>query len=158
MEIEYLNQLNKYPSVTRARGYVKYLKPIAMDEIISLEKTYNGGNPFPKALRELLYIAGEYCYVLAYYKNNQAKMQEIAREDLADYELSISRPFYVVDVYNAHDQFLFVYLDEGKDDPTLYEAVFGGDAARGWIHTLNTTLAQFINSGLVDYLNGENPF
>lgn len=52
MEIEYLTHLVKHPSVTRPSGYVKQLKPISMDEIISLENTYNGGKPFPKALRE----------------------------------------------------------------------------------------------------------
>ena len=158
MEIEYLTHLVKHPSVTRPSGYVSRLKPISMDEIISLENTYNSGTPFPQALRELLYIGGENCYVLDYYKNNQAAMQEMAREDLADYELSISRPFYVIDVYNAHDQFVFIYLDEEKNDPTLYEAVFGGDDARGWIHSINATLSQFINSRLKSYLRGENPF
>ncbi|WP_162996624.1 hypothetical protein [Mucilaginibacter celer] len=157
MEIEYLKQLNNCPSVIRPSGYEAKLKPISMDEIISLEKTYNNGNPFPKALRELLYLAGKRCYVLAYYSDSQAEMQEMAREDLADYELSIPRPFYVVDVYNAHDQFLFIYLDEGKDNPTLYEAVFEGDP-RGWVHSLDCSLAGFIGSQLSSYLRGENPF
>ncbi|PWK73717.1 hypothetical protein LX99_04102 [Mucilaginibacter oryzae] len=54
MEIEYLKHLNNHPSASGLGG-LRTLKPISMDEIICLESIYNGGNPFPKALRELLY-------------------------------------------------------------------------------------------------------
>jgi hypothetical protein len=119
---------------------------------------YSDGRPFPKALRELLFLAGEYCYVLSFGLNRtQTRLQESVREDLIDYELSIPRPFYAIDIYNAHDMCLFVYLDEVADDPVVHEAVFEGDS-RGWLHSINLTLSGLVNLRLKKFLRGENPF
>lgn len=157
MEIKYLKGLNNYLTFQQG-SYFEKLEPTSMDEIISLENLYNGGRPFPTALRELLAIAGGNCYVLDYGRNRtQTQLQESAREDLVDNDLSISRPFYVVDIYNAHDMFVFVYIDENKEDPIIHEAVFEGDE-RGWIHSLNMTLSQLIDRRLKRYLSGINPF
>jgi len=41
-------------------------RPISIEEIEALEQKYNNGKLFPKVLRELLYLAGETCYVFDY--------------------------------------------------------------------------------------------
>ncbi len=90
-------------------------------------------------------------------------MQQSARDGFTDFDrtgLSIERPFYVIDVYNAGDQFLFVYLDEGKDDPIVYEAVLEVNpySDRPWIHPLGKVLSAFLNFRLKKLLSGYNPF
>jgi hypothetical protein len=162
MDITYLTQLNNNPTISD-HGDVKTLNPISLDEIVSLESTYNNGSQFPAALRELLFLAGGDCYILDYGLNDtQLEMQQDTRENLTRFgrTLSISRPFYVFDVYNAGDMCLLVYLDEGKDDPTVYEAIFDIDplSSRPWVHSLGCTLSQFINKRLVSILSGYNPF
>lgn len=66
-------------------------------------------------------MAGKKCYVLAYHINGlQDIMQQKVRAKLNRYRETISRPFYAIDIY-VPEQFLFVYLDEGADDPIIYE-------------------------------------
>ncbi len=88
------------------------------------------------------------------------EMQQGARSDLEEYNRIIDRPYYVVDVYNAGDQFLFVYLDESQVDPIIYEAYLPHVEyeVRPWVHTLNRTLSQFIQSRLNTLKQGYNPF
>jgi hypothetical protein len=164
MNTKYLTQLNDNPTFQKAGSdYIRTLQPISMDEILSLESIYNNGQQFPVVLRELLFLAGNYCYVLDYGLNDtQQLMQEQSREYLTDLDrtLSIDRPFYVIDVYNAGDQFLFVYLDEGVDDPMVHEAIFELNPldSIGWIHSLNTTLSQYIIFQTTTLFSGYNPF
>ena len=61
MEITYLKKLQENLDI---RPYP--CEPLPMSEIENLEQTYNNGNPFPKVLRELLFLAEEYCMVLDY--------------------------------------------------------------------------------------------
>lgn len=166
MDIKYLALLSNNAVITSTKtDYVRKLKPISMDEIVTLENTYNGGHPFPKALRELLYLAGNYCPVLDYGRNNsQDEMQQRARGWFTAFGRigpSIERPFYIIDVYNAGSQFLFVYLDEGKDDPIVCEVnldmidIHDGEP---FIHSLERTLSAYIDVCLQELLSGYNPF
>jgi len=145
-------------------GVKEEVSPISIEEIEALEHIYNNGRPFAPALRELLFLAGDDCYVLEYGLNNsQAEMQESSRKYMQTGERNrvIPRPFYVIDVYNAGDQFLFVYLDEEKDDPTVYEALIGyRDKIEldQWIHPVKSPLSVFINSRIKCFLSGGNPF
>jgi hypothetical protein len=67
MDIKYLTQLSNNPIITSTlTPVVNKLLPLTIDKIEALEATYNAGNPFPVVLKELLYIAGECCYVLDY--------------------------------------------------------------------------------------------
>lgn len=156
--------LNDNRSATAVNsGIRKIARGISIEEIIALENLYNGGNQFPAALRELLLLAGGYCYVLDYGLNDsQAEMQLTSREYLTflGRNRTISRPFYVIDVYNAGDQFLFVYLDEGKDDPTVYEAFLDGDLddRDNWINVVTSPLTALINSRVKRFLSSDNPF
>jgi len=156
MEIQYLKLLSDTPTFKEASGYVKYLESIDEIEIGNLENTYNYGKPFPKALKELLFLAGKYFYVLDYNSYSQDEMQLKQREFLAKRGKSITKPFFVIDVYNVGSQFLFVYLDEGQD-PTVYAAILYRNTS-DWLYSLNQTLSQFIDQGLIALFRGENPF
>lgn len=156
MEIEILKELQEYPERDSF-----YNEPIPIEEIGILEQLYNNGNPFPKALKELLFLAGNGCIVFDYGINDsQQELQEMVRKKLIRYSKTISQPFYVIDVYNAPEQFLFVYLDEGVEDPQVYEARY--ELIPGhrltWIHMLPFSLSELINRGIKDIKNGQNPF
>ncbi|WP_343531982.1 hypothetical protein [Pedobacter sp.] len=156
MNIEVLKNLRDNPSDGTFAN-----EPISMQEITMLEQEFNGGNQFPKALRELLFLAGKFCIVFDYGLNDsQQEMQLDARADLPEYNRVVNRPYYIVDVYNAGEQFLFVYLDENQIDPILYEASLPHREyeVRPWVHSLNRTLSQFIQVRLDDVKKGFNPF
>ena len=156
MTIEILKKLKDYPSDGTFTD-----QPISLSEIEELEQEYNNGAPFPKSLKELLYLAGKFCNVLDYGMNkSQKELQIDARSDLPDYDREINRHFYVVDVYNAGEQFLFVYLDENQNDPMLYEAYLPQNQyeVRPWVHSLNRTLSEFIDYRLNLLKQGYNPF
>jgi len=159
MEINYLKRLGNYPSIDEKKSdYINSLKPLPELEIVNLEKIYNNGETFPKALKELLHLAGSACYLLEYgLSNTREEMQEDAREWLKRYDRSITRPFFVIDVFNGGDQFLFVYLDDGND-PVVYEAVLY-DKTPLWVHSLlDRKLSEFLDGRLNIILAGDNPF
>ncbi|QTE36063.1 SMI1/KNR4 family protein [Mucilaginibacter gossypii] len=161
MEIKYMKVLNDNLSVTAAyTGVKEAVSPISVEEIIALENKYNGGRLFPAALRELLFLAGGDCYVLDYGMNDsQEQMQESSRKYMTVFGRNrvIARPFYVIDVYNTGDQFVFVYLDEGKDDPDVYEALIGY-RLNDWIHLVKSPLSALIDGRIKRFLSGGNPF
>jgi hypothetical protein len=155
MEIEYLKQLENnpfrfnYPDINN--------EPTPESEILHLEQLYNQGKTFPKALRELLYLAGNFCYVLDYGINeSQEELQEFVREELNYYNKEISRPFFAIDVYNASDQFLLIYLDEG-DNPAVHEAIYYENSLR-WIRLISYNLSQYIDNLIVRVKEGRNAF
>ncbi|WP_295793222.1 hypothetical protein [Mucilaginibacter sp.] len=158
MEIKYLAILKNNPAHKFENSdYVKRLEPLTEAEINELEILYNNGNIFPIALRELLFLAGNYCYVLDFGMNDtQQALQAVAKRDLIRYKKSIERPFFAIDVYGGGGQFLFVYLDEGDEDPMVYEADLF--ESHPWIHSLHETLSQLIKSLMIRFLNGQNPF
>jgi len=168
MEIKYQTVLNNNPVIKPTTGdmadgsdYSFILKPLTIEEIISLEATYNSGNQLPTALRELLFLAGKRCYVLDYGLNEtQEEMQDDAREWLVRYGFSIPRPLFVIDVHRGSDVFLFVYLDEGVNDPIVYQADLDNnlDPRYSWIMNLQANLSSFVNAR-IDYLQrGINPY
>ena len=161
MHIEYLQILVDNPKI-KVPNYDawRYNEPIDITEIEVLERIYNNGLPFPKALRELLFIAGKRCYVLDYgLFDSQDEMQQGARRWLTAYgrNFNIERPFFVIDVYNAGGQFLFVYLDEESESPMVYEALLS-ESEEPWIKRLGWNLSPFIRRLTNDLLNGYNPF
>jgi hypothetical protein len=158
MKIKYLRLLKRNP-IVRAQGSEYFLRnePLSNDEIKNLESSYNNGRDFPSSLKELLSIAGESCYVLEYGPFDSLEdMQQEARSWLIDDDrnLSITRPFFIIDVYNYGEKFLFVYLDE-DEDPFVYQALLDKDP---WIHKLGSTLSEYIESSVEIVLKGYNPF
>ncbi|MFD2603554.1 hypothetical protein [Flavobacterium suzhouense] len=155
MEIEYLKELQKNPY--RSGKLDLNNEPIPESEIIHLEQLYNQGKTFPKALRELLHLAGNFCYVLDYGVNeSQEELQEYVREKLDFRNKIISRPFFVIDIYNVGTQCLFVYLDEGNNPP-VYEG-FYSDKTSEWIRLISYSLSKYIDTLLVEVKEGKNPF
>lgn len=149
MEIQYLTFLRDNPIGSWP------IKPISLQEIEQLETLYNNSNPFPKALKELLFLAGKYCYVLDYgIFDNQQQMQDFVRSEMSEENKSISRPFFAIDVYNSGDQFIFIYLDEG-DNPPIYEAHYYDN---NWISQVTPTLSGLINHSIDRVKQGRNSF
>ncbi|MEZ0006353.1 hypothetical protein ABH942_001723 [Flavobacterium sp. 28YEA47A] len=121
MEIEYLTDLQDFAFI-EYDGAIKTNEPISIEEILELEKQFNDGKMFPKALRELLFLAGNSCKLLDYsIFNSQQELQESIIEDLKNDGLEMKRPYYTLEVYDGGSPFYFVYLDEG-DNPMVYVA------------------------------------
>lgn len=159
MNIEILTYLRdnpiKYPNDTEYRGEIR---GIALYKIEELEQLYNNDIAFPKGLRELLFLAGDYCYVLdtGWYETQQ-ELQTAVREWLVKYNKTISRPFFAIDIYGSGEQFLYVYLDEG-DNPSVYQAYLPERTDIEHFYSLNKKLSEYIN-GLIDIVKqGYNPF
>ncbi|MGF7038864.1 hypothetical protein [Mucilaginibacter lappiensis] len=165
MEIKYQTVLNNYPVIKPTIGemagnYSFVLKPLTIDEIVNLEVTYNNGNQFPASLRELLFLAGQDCYVLDYGLNDtQEEMQDDTRDRLVRYNFSITCPFFVIDVHRS-EAFLFVYLDEGVSDPMVYQADLdiNLDPSYSRLTNLEASLSSFVNARISYLQRGINPF
>jgi hypothetical protein len=145
-----------------------------------LEQVYNNGNPFPKVLKELLYLAGENCTVLALGGGGEdffasigwaipteaptmQKMQKGVQWRLQNEGVSMpNRPWFVIDIYEGYEP-IFIFLDEG-DDPNIYQLIIvetvddpafpGNDHIRQVL----SPLSAFINVGVKRMIRGENPF
>ena len=160
MEINYLQVLRDNPARNpNALGYKAAIDPISLTEITQLELGYNNGNPFPKALKELLYLAGKRCYVCDYgVYHNHHELQQSVRNYMEEEDRIIDRPFFAIDVYNDGDQFIFVYLDDG-DDPTVYEGhYYDRDDRPDWICKVYHSLSSYINALIEQVKLGRNPF
>lgn len=131
------------------------IKGLSLETIAELEQKFNNGNPFPKVLKELLYLAGEDCYVLAYDIDPTMKdMQDNVRELFTAYNRpTFTRPFFVLDVYNFSSGFTYMYLDEG-DNPPLYYFEFENIK----IFNLKCNLVEYINEGIDRVKAGGSPF
>lgn len=158
MNIEILTSLRDYPK--RYPNDAEDQHPnigLSMTEIQQLEQNWNSGNPFPQALRELLYLAGDYCYCLSYgYYDNQDELQEDLRHYLEFKGQLFTRPFFVVDAYEA-SEFLFVYLDENQIDPAIYSYSPNHIPDRPLDFPLGYTLSHLINLGITAVKEGRNP-
>lgn len=154
MEIQYLKKLKDYPSM-----YERTCEPISLEEIAQLEQLYNNGNPFPKVLKEYLYLAGNFCTVIdSGISDTQQEFQEYMRELLLENDKVYTRPFYALETY-SNDWFIFIYLDEG-DNPNLYLAYFMDEAAEPEepLRKMSHTLPSLINNRIQRYKEGGNPF
>jgi hypothetical protein len=161
MEIQYLKHLQDNP-MRNPHAESKYqfrIKPMSLEEIESLEQKYNNGKQFPKALRELLYLAGKDCYVFDYNAlDSMDEMQEYVRESLAEFNRDIGRPFFAIDL-NGGVQAFYVCLDEG-DNPAVYGGVYEGTrgAYPDWNFKVAETLSSHIFSRIERSKKGENIF
>ena len=157
MKIEYLKELELNPCDYIYSHFVN--EPISLTEIENLERLYNNGKPFPKALKELLFLAGKFCYVLEYGAfDSQQEMQDYVRELLEEDNILIQRPFFVIDVYNAGTQFLYIYLDE-DDNPAVHEGFhYYEDEFKGYSHLVAGSLSSYIETLINRTKKGLNPF
>jgi hypothetical protein len=153
-DIQYLQKLRDNPTMGRWQNI-----PIPISEITQLEALYNSGNPFPKALKELLFLAGGRCIVLDYgATNSQQHLQEWVRQELLENGKVFSRPFYAIDVYDG-DYCIFLYLDEG-DNPPLYYVYYEDEAAGDSLplRQIQPSLSNLINNRVQRVIEGFNPF
>jgi len=166
MNIQFLTELkdnpSAYPNDTDFKGEIE---GIPLSEIEQLEQTWNNGLPFPKALRELLFLAGNYCYVLDKgLMESQQQMQEEARLWMTyeGQQRTITRPFYVIEV-RYDEQFTMVYLDEG-DNPNVHSISLDHDGEQylgygiGWNYNIGKSLKVFIKGRIDMVKQGRNPF
>ncbi|MXN92321.1 hypothetical protein GR160_13920 [Flavobacterium sp. Sd200] len=154
MEINYLQMLRDNPTKWGTDNMT--IQPLSESAISSLEYIYNGGQPFPIALKELLFLAGNYCYVLDYgIEETREELQEYIRESLEENNKQMLHPFFAIDAYNGNDQFLFVYLNQGED-PAVYEALFYKDT--NWFYMISPKLSTYISSLIERTKQGRNPF
>jgi hypothetical protein len=128
---------------------------LSLETITAFEMKYNNGNPFPKVLKELLYLAGEFCYVLAYDNSDtMEEMQDRQRQFFIDYNVpEFTRPFFVLDLYNFGDGFTFMYLDDGDNPPLFYF-----DFEENKVYNLNSNLVEWIKEGIDRVKAGGSPF
>lgn len=165
MNIEFLTELRDnpcaYPNDIDFKGEIE---GIPLSEIEQLEQAWNNGIPFPKALRELLFLAGNDCYVLdTGLMESQQQMQEDARlwMTLEGQQRTINRPFYVIEV-DYNERFTMLYLDEG-DDPNVHFVCLPDipvytSIGRSWKHDSGRTLKDLINFKINMVKQGRNPF
>ena len=157
MNIDILTYLRDNP-IKYGKSMNFEIKGISLNEIQQLEQLYNNGMIFPKALRELLFLGGDFCYVLSRgLYDTQQEIQEASREKLLKFNKNITRPFFVIDVYNASEQFLFVYLDEG-DNPYVNQAYLPTLDYIAPITNLDRKLSEYINFLIDRVKKGFNPF
>lgn len=158
MDIKYLTQLNDHPFIrTESPDVIFTLKPSDEAEIAELESTYNNAAPFPRALKELVLLAGNRCYVLSYGPSSSLKkLQESVRDSLIEYVKSIDIPFFAIDVYSGNEQFIFVYLNEGDDPIVRYVDL--NEEETDWIRSTNRKLSDYINALTLKLLSGTNPY
>lgn len=142
MEIDFLSNLSNQPP--NENNYA-IIRGISLNQIEELEELYNNGKLFPKALRELLFLAGDFCYALnrIWYKNQQ-EIQTASKEWLLEYNVIIEKPFFVIAAYSIGESFSFVYLDEGND-PIVHQTYLSNNT-KMVLRNLNKTLSTYVNS------------
>lgn len=153
MEIKILKQLELYNSYD---GFVH--KGVSMERILAMEQTYNNGNPFPRALRELLYLAGDYCrYLDSAGADTAEELQEEARVALTRNNMTISRPFYCIDTMGGYSMAIFtiIYTDVTDDDPMLCDVDYVDKTITEYE---KSSISVLINSRIINVKNGRGPF
>ncbi len=123
MIIEFLQKLESNPKISGTPPDLPGNTSYSISEIEDLEHLYHNGKKFPKALREWLFLAGEYCWVLG---GNAKNLQITLRETLNHFGLEIDRPFFVV--HYDGETFDLVFLDEAEEDPKYYHCLSDTDS------------------------------
>lgn len=116
MEIEYMQQVAENPTLDDFTN-----RGLSLENIINLEGIYNSGEEFPKALREFIYLAGDFNNIgFDDMAEGLDALQTKAFNELAYFNEKIDRPIFVFHQYSDCENFLFVYLDEEEEDPKTY--------------------------------------
>lgn len=115
MTIKYLKQVeqNKLLDTWENRGF-------SLAKILELEIKFNQGKQFPIAIREFLFLAGEFNNIGFDTHRSIETLQERSKESLEECQQKIDRPFFAFDQLDDCSQFTFVYLDENQNDPEVY--------------------------------------
>jgi hypothetical protein len=154
MDIIYLKELRDNPT---RDGFV--CRGNTPAEITQLEQLYNNGNPFPKVLKEYLFLAGARCTVMEQgIYETQFEAQLETRVMLLEGGKVFTRPFFGLEFWTT-DSFMYIYLDEG-DNPLLRDVYYFDEAAPfGEVYlTSDLTLKGLIDARIQDVKEGLNPF
>ena len=114
MEITYLKTLKNNPNLKPTIGPIEGWDVLKIHE---LEEKYNEGNPFPKAFREYLFLAGEWGGT-GVVNEDWGSIRQLCDEDLIYWGNTLDRPFFVFDKLDS--QYSIFFLDEDKEDPEYY--------------------------------------
>ncbi len=117
MEIQYLQNLENSP--VKGDAVIPKDRGVSEIEIIAFEQKV--GLPLPKALKEFLFLSGEYCLSIEANATNQGLDEyefrnEQFQENLDDAKIAISRPYYIL-TERSGEYFHFIYLDDGENPP-----------------------------------------
>lgn len=163
MNIEYMKMLRDYPAQFPKDKYPNEdlefrNRPInypndPMAGILALENEFWSGRPLPKAIREFLYLAGDFCYVRKTNRGDIKKENEIVREDLIAASLSLGRPFFVFETMASCT--LFCYTDEG-DNPDVHILNLRLEEENPDVWSLNPEPNDITFTGLIEHrIKGE---
>jgi hypothetical protein len=154
MIIEYLRELESLNSQNLQNIFPN--EPLPVNDILRLEQLYNNGKPFPKVLRELLYIAGNRCSVMSLTKNSPFLYQSSIRDLLTARNRTISRPFFGFDSIDR-SLFTVVFLDGTDDDPEIVHFDLSEPISSEYYMLIpDITLSKLINSRIEDVKRGYN--
>lgn len=113
MTIEYMTKLKENPKINDFinRGFSE-------EKIKEIELKYNDGKKFPKAIREFLFLAGDFNNFGFDDIEGIVELQELAKEELEMTNQKVGKPFFAFSVYNSC--YSVIFLDEKKEDPKVY--------------------------------------
>ncbi|PTX60505.1 hypothetical protein C8N46_106150 [Kordia periserrulae] len=145
MEILYMQKLKDNIVLNKVR-----IEGISTEAILDLETKYNNSNPFPKAFREYLYLAGKISGTGIVW-NDWEMLQEDLQEFFETFNYSIGRPIFPFNKRDGGSIFSFFYLDEDKDDPDCYHLMSGdyvGEKSPVIRSSNNYTFSGLINEAI----------
>ncbi|MCA6065677.1 hypothetical protein JI747_000720 [Chryseobacterium sp. RG1] len=152
MEIKYLDILLKYPELDGWKN-----RGISEDEILLLEHFCNEERTFPKVLKELLLLAGNFCYALDYgIYDSQIELQQEEHKELSDvHDLIISRPLFFI-CLASHGLPVFIFLDEGEN-PSLNQMI-NDPTEENYYQRTGGTLKTLLESRIKNHFDGYSMF
>lgn len=156
MEIKYLTRLRGNPKMDRGGSLPPAInRGLTMEQITTLETKYNSGNPFPVALRELLFLAGDYCYLLDTYPDID-EHNEYCPDYISRHGGTPTTNVFYIDMIQG-DQFFYIKLDDGPDPKVyFYSTLWESYTTTGPITTFDIYLSSFINNRLERVSRNEN--
>ena len=152
MQITFLKKMKNNPTYN---GFIN--EGLSLTDIQQLELTFNNGNPFPKVLKEFLYLAGGYCCYVQF--NGTSGINSIIEnhnqlnEDLEEfYDVVIDRPHFYLETENI-DYAVFMFLDEG-DNPVINYMLQEVDPTPSHYYERACTFPEFIDARIQNVLDG----
>jgi len=117
MDIEYLKTYFENRNNLKS----SHAKGMTLPEIEGLELEMNKGKPFPKALREFLFIGGVSNKLGINTPKNFKTFRDSFDKEIRKRGEDITQPYFVFDNDNDGKTFGIIYLNEG-DDPQPWNA------------------------------------